>query len=57
MSSWTARDDGGCFVQVMANEGLKGLFRGFEPAIVRAVPANATAFLVYELAKDALTKN
>ncbi|KAK9867689.1 hypothetical protein WJX84_006372 [Apatococcus fuscideae] len=46
-----------CFQTVMANEGLKGLFRGFEPAIVRAVPANATAFLVYELAKDALTKN
>lgn len=43
-------------MQVMAEEGVRGMYRGFEPALVRAVPANATAFLVYELAKTALTK-
>ncbi|KAK9841283.1 hypothetical protein WJX74_003110 [Apatococcus lobatus] len=45
-----------CFRKVMAEEGLRGMYRGFEPALARAVPANATAFLVYELAKTALTK-
>ena len=32
------------------------MYRGFEPALARAVPANATAFLVYELAKNATHK-
>ena len=43
-------------LQVMAEEGLRGMYRGVEPALARAVPANAVAFLTYELAKTALTK-
>jgi solute carrier family 25 (mitochondrial carnitine/acylcarnitine transporter), member 20/29 len=42
-------------LQVLAAEGIPGLFRGFGPAMVRSVPANATAFVLYEVAKKALT--
>ena len=29
-------------------EGLRGLYRGFSPCMVRSVIANATSFVVYE---------
>ncbi|KAJ7487523.1 mitochondrial carrier [Mycena galericulata] len=34
--------------QIHANEGLKGFYRGLAPCFIRAFPANACAFFVYE---------
>ncbi|WIA31880.1 hypothetical protein OEZ86_002745 [Tetradesmus obliquus] len=41
-----------CGRQVVAAEGLHGLFRGFAPALVRSFPANAVCFAVYEATKS-----
>lgn len=40
--------------QIVAEHGIKGLFRGFTPCITRAVPANAATFLAYEIARKHL---
>ncbi|QDZ22658.1 mitochondrial carrier protein [Chloropicon primus] len=37
-----------CTQQIIASEGVKGLFRGFSAAMLRAVPVNAITFLVFE---------
>ncbi|KAG0601409.1 hypothetical protein M758_11G108100 [Ceratodon purpureus] len=42
------------FRKVFANEGVKGLYRGFGPAMARSVPANAACFLAYELVRESL---
>ena len=42
------------FRKVYATEGVKGLYRGFGPAMARSVPANAACFLAYELVREAL---
>ncbi|KAG0564774.1 hypothetical protein KC19_8G139000 [Ceratodon purpureus] len=42
------------FKKVFANEGVKGLYRGFGPAMARSVPANAACFLAYELVRESL---
>jgi len=42
------------FVDVVRKEGLRGLFRGFVPVMLRAFPANVTSFLAYELAQKFL---
>ncbi|XP_023532986.1 mitochondrial carnitine/acylcarnitine carrier-like protein [Cucurbita pepo subsp. pepo] len=42
------------FRKIMASEGVKGLYKGFGPAIVRSVPANAACFLVYEITRSSL---
>ena len=34
--------------QVYKSSGTRGFFRGFTPAIVRAIPVNAAVFYVYE---------
>jgi solute carrier family 25 carnitine/acylcarnitine transporter 20/29 len=36
------------FRKILASEGVKGLYRGFGPAMARSVPANATCFLAYD---------
>ncbi|KAG4108593.1 mitochondrial carrier [Neocallimastix lanati (nom. inval.)] len=36
--------------------GMKGFFRGFCPTVIRAFPANAVTFVVYELSMKALKK-
>lgn len=41
--------------EVMAHEGLKGLFKGTAPIFIRAVPANAACFGGYEICFSALT--
>jgi solute carrier family 25 carnitine/acylcarnitine transporter 20/29 len=41
-----------CGRQVVAAEGMKGLFRGFVPALARSFPANAVCFAVYEATKS-----
>ena len=42
------------FKKVFASEGVKGLYRGFGPAMGRSVPANAACFLAYELVRESL---
>lgn len=42
------------FRKVFAAEGVKGLYRGFGPAMARSVPANAACFLAYELVRESL---
>uniref|UniRef100_A0A1D1XF91 Mitochondrial carnitine/acylcarnitine carrier-like protein n=2 Tax=Anthurium amnicola TaxID=1678845 RepID=A0A1D1XF91_9ARAE len=42
------------FRKILASEGVKGLYRGFGPAMARSVPANAACFLAYEMTKASL---
>ena len=43
-----------CFRQILRNEGWRGFFVGFSPCVLRAFPANAAAFLGFEMAMRAL---
>ncbi|XP_072986204.1 mitochondrial carnitine/acylcarnitine carrier-like protein [Typha latifolia] len=42
------------FKKILAAEGIKGLYRGFGPAMARSVPANAVCFLAYEVTRSSL---
>ncbi|XP_004148480.1 mitochondrial carnitine/acylcarnitine carrier-like protein [Cucumis sativus] len=42
------------FRKILALEGVKGLYKGFGPAMLRSVPANAACFLVYEITRSSL---
>ncbi|KAK2995917.1 hypothetical protein RJ640_029799 [Escallonia rubra] len=42
------------FRKILAAEGVKGLYKGFGPAMARSVPANAACFLAYEVTKSSL---
>ncbi|KAH7290124.1 hypothetical protein KP509_30G033000 [Ceratopteris richardii] len=42
------------FKKVYRTEGLKGLYKGFGPAMARSVPANAACFLAYEIVRSNL---
>lgn len=42
------------FRKILASEGLKGLYKGFGPAMARSFPANAACFLAYEMTRSAL---
>ncbi|XP_057448621.1 mitochondrial carnitine/acylcarnitine carrier-like protein [Lotus japonicus] len=42
------------FRRILASEGIKGLYKGFGPAMFRSVPANAACFLAYEMTRSAL---
>ncbi|KAL3497783.1 hypothetical protein ACH5RR_040515 [Cinchona calisaya] len=42
------------FRKILASEGVKGLYKGFGPAMARSVPANAACFLAYEVTKASL---
>ncbi|XVE65290.1 hypothetical protein DITRI_Ditri07aG0169000 [Diplodiscus trichospermus] len=42
------------FRRILASEGVKGVYKGFSPAIARSVPANAACFLAYEVARSSL---
>lgn len=42
------------FQKVYAAEGVKGLYKGFGPAMARSVPANAACFLAYEIVRSNL---
>ena len=41
---------------IWAREGLKGFYRGLTPCLLRAFPSAAVTFLVYEYAKEFLTR-
>lgn len=40
--------------KILASEGVKGLYKGFGPAITRSIPANAACFLAYEMTRSSL---
>ncbi|CAI9095364.1 OLC1v1031299C1 [Oldenlandia corymbosa var. corymbosa] len=42
------------FRKILKAEGVKGLYKGFGPAMARSVPANAACFLAYEVTKASL---
>ncbi|MBA0559488.1 hypothetical protein Golob_016450, partial [Gossypium lobatum] len=42
------------FRRIFASEGLKGLYKGFGPAMARSIPANAACFLAYEVTRSSL---
>ena len=42
------------FKKILASEGVKGLYKGFGPAMGRSIPANAACFLVYEVTRSSL---
>eukprot|EP01018_Ginkgo_biloba_P006209 Gb_33596 [translate_table: standard] len=42
------------FRNIMSSEGLKGFYKGFGPAMMRSVPANAACFLAYEITRSSL---
>lgn len=42
------------FKKIIASEGVKGLYKGFGPAMARSVPANAACFLAYEVTRSSL---
>ena len=42
------------FKQVYQTQGMRGFFVGFSPCVLRAFPANAAAFLGFEMAMRAL---
>jgi len=44
-----------CFQKTIKTEGVKGLFRGYIPANVRAVPVNACVFLAVTATKRAIS--
>ncbi|EPS62807.1 hypothetical protein M569_11981, partial [Genlisea aurea] len=42
------------FRKILKMEGVKGLYKGFGPAMARSVPANAACFLAYEVTRSSL---
>lgn len=42
------------FRKTLTVEGVKGLYKGFGPAMARSVPANAACFFAYEVTKSSL---
>ncbi|KAF6154552.1 hypothetical protein GIB67_027825 [Kingdonia uniflora] len=42
------------FKKILASEGVKGLYKGFEPAMARSIAANAACFLAYEMTRSSL---
>ncbi|WVZ57737.1 hypothetical protein U9M48_008084 [Paspalum notatum var. saurae] len=42
------------FRKILAADGVRGLYKGFGPAMARSVPANAACFLAYEVTRSAL---
>ncbi|KAL1566784.1 mitochondrial carnitine/acylcarnitine carrier-like protein [Salvia divinorum] len=42
------------FRKILKTEGVKGLYKGFGPAMARSIPANAACFLAYEVTRSSL---
>ncbi|KAL8476338.1 hypothetical protein ACS0TY_028859 [Phlomoides rotata] len=40
--------------KILKSEGVKGLYKGFGPAMARSIPANAACFLAYEVTRSSL---
>lgn len=39
-----------CALKIASTQGIEGLFRGWQPCLLRSVPANAALFTTYEIA-------
>eukprot|EP00005_Dracoamoeba_jomungandri_P014804 CAMPEP_0174268092 /NCGR_PEP_ID=MMETSP0439-20130205/36111_1 /TAXON_ID=0 /ORGANISM="Stereomyxa ramosa, Strain Chinc5" /LENGTH=238 /DNA_ID=CAMNT_0015356051 /DNA_START=350 /DNA_END=1066 /DNA_ORIENTATION=+ len=39
----------GVFKSIVKTEGLRGLYRGYTPTVLRAIPSNACIFWIYEM--------
>ncbi|KAJ3351748.1 Mitochondrial carrier protein ymc2 [Allomyces javanicus] len=46
-----------CFRKTLAAEGIRGLYKGFVPCMLRAAPVNAITFLGFELAMNVLGRD
>jgi solute carrier family 25 carnitine/acylcarnitine transporter 20/29 len=46
-----------CAQKIASTQGIKGLFRGWQPCLIRSVPANAALFTTYEITFTYLQKN
>lgn len=46
----SSRSLSGCLAQIYRTEGLRGLYKGSLPSIIKAAPAAAVTFSAYELA-------
>ncbi|ORZ35139.1 putative YMC1-protein of the mitochondrial carrier family [Catenaria anguillulae PL171] len=46
-----------CFRQTLKAEGIRGLYRGFVPCMLRAAPVNAITFLGFEAAMNVLGRD
>lgn len=44
-----------CAKKILAQQGVKGFFRGFAPTMLRAAPVNACTFYAFELARRAMS--
>ncbi|KAJ2307559.1 hypothetical protein IWW55_000907 [Coemansia sp. RSA 2706] len=42
---------------IMAEQGIKGFFRGFSPSVIRSIPAAGVTFATYELVMRALNRD
>lgn len=42
------------FKKILSTEGVKGLYKGFGPAMARSIPANGACFLAYEVTRSSL---
>lgn len=40
--------------KIVTADGVKGLYKGFGPAMARSVPANAATFVAYEITRSAM---
>ncbi|KAF6151327.1 hypothetical protein GIB67_040600 [Kingdonia uniflora] len=40
------------FKKILASEGVKGLYKGFEPTMAKSIAANAACFLAYEMTRS-----
>lgn len=56
MKTW----DGGfmrCAKAIALEEGVRGFWKGYTPCLLRAFPANAAGFFMYEFVKGLMSKD
>mmetsp|Transcript_21910 Transcript_21910/g.89108 ORF Transcript_21910/g.89108 Transcript_21910/m.89108 type:complete len:262 (-) Transcript_21910:880-1665(-) len=51
------RSTADCAAAIYRESGLRGFFRGVSPALIRAFPANAACFFIYETVSGYLSKS
>ena len=56
-SAYTYKSTADAFITIARLEGVKGLFKGMVPNILKVAPLNATSFVTYELMKTLLQTN
>jgi solute carrier family 25 (mitochondrial carnitine/acylcarnitine transporter), member 20/29 len=45
-----------CLRQILHTDGIRGLYRGVWPCLIRALPANAASFVAYEQTMRLMTR-